>query len=61
MGFLNPNVTIHKNKLGHSQGWRFKKQKNITVMTNNYHKFSLSLFFDISNLLLIYKLRLCQF
>jgi len=27
MGFVNPHVTIHKNKLGHSQSWRFKKQK----------------------------------
>ena len=27
MGFINPHKTIHKNKLGHSQSWRFKKQK----------------------------------
>ena len=27
MGFVNPHVTIHKNKLGHSQSWRFKKQQ----------------------------------
>ena len=27
MGFVNPHKTIHQNKLGHSQSWRFKKQK----------------------------------
>jgi hypothetical protein len=27
MGFVNPHVTIHKNKLGHSQSWKFKKHK----------------------------------
>ncbi|MDB3894476.1 hypothetical protein N9324_00180 [Candidatus Pelagibacter sp.] len=27
MGFVNPHSTIHQNKLGHSQSWRFKKQK----------------------------------
>ena len=27
MGFINPHSTIHQNKLGHSQSWRFKKQK----------------------------------
>ena len=27
MGFINPHKTIHQNKLGHSQSWRFKKQK----------------------------------
>jgi len=27
MGFINPYKTIHQNKLGHSQSWRFKKQK----------------------------------
>ena len=26
-GFVNPHKTIHQNKLGHSQSWRFKKQK----------------------------------
>ncbi|MDC1272850.1 hypothetical protein N8Z20_03235, partial [Pelagibacteraceae bacterium] len=27
MGFVNANVTINQNSLGHSQSWRFKKQK----------------------------------
>ena len=27
MGFVNPNITINQNSLGHSQSWRFKKQK----------------------------------
>ena len=27
MGFVNPHKIIHQNKLGHSQSWRFKKQK----------------------------------
>ena len=27
MGFVNANVTINQNTLGHSQSWRFKKQK----------------------------------
>ena len=27
MGFVNPHNTIHQNSLGHSQSWRFKKQK----------------------------------
>jgi len=27
MGFVNPNITINQNSLGHSQRWRFKKQK----------------------------------
>ena len=27
MGFINPYKTIHQNRLGHSQSWRFKKQK----------------------------------
>jgi hypothetical protein len=27
MGFVNPYKTIHQNRLGHSQSWRFKKQK----------------------------------
>ena len=27
MGFVNPHKTIHQNRLGHSQSWRFKKQK----------------------------------
>jgi flagellar biosynthesis component FlhA len=27
MGFVNPNITINQNTLGHSQSWRFKKQK----------------------------------
>jgi hypothetical protein len=27
MGFVNPQKTIHQNRLGHSQSWRFKKQK----------------------------------
>jgi len=27
MGFVDPNKPIHQNSLGHSQSWRFKKQK----------------------------------
>ena len=27
MGFVNPNITINQNSLGHSQSWRFKKHK----------------------------------
>jgi hypothetical protein len=27
MGFVNPHSTINQNSLGHSQSWRFKKQK----------------------------------
>ena len=27
MGFVNPHKIINQNKLGHSQSWRFKKQK----------------------------------
>ena len=27
MGFVDPYKPIHKNSLGHSQSWRFKKQK----------------------------------
>ena len=27
MGFVNANVTINQNSLGHSQSWRFKKHK----------------------------------
>jgi hypothetical protein len=27
MGFVNPNITINQNSLGHSQSWRFKKYK----------------------------------
>jgi len=27
MNFVNPHKTIHQNRLGHSQSWRFKKQK----------------------------------
>jgi hypothetical protein len=27
MSFVNPNITINQNSLGHSQSWRFKKQK----------------------------------
>ena len=27
MGFVNPNITINQNSLGHSQSWRFKKKK----------------------------------
>ena len=27
MGFVHPNKPIHQNSLGHSQSWRFKKQK----------------------------------
>ena len=27
MGFVNPNIRINQNRLGHSQSWRFKKQK----------------------------------
>jgi len=61
MGFVNPHSMINQNSLGHSQSWKFKKQKSTIIMTNNYHKFSLLLFFEISTLLLILKLRLCPF
>ena len=27
MGFVDPHKPIHQNSLGHSQSWRFKKQK----------------------------------
>ena len=27
MGFVNPHSMINQNSLGHSQSWRFKKQK----------------------------------
>ena len=27
MGFVNPHRMINQNSLGHSQSWRFKKQK----------------------------------
>ena len=27
MRFVNPNITINQNSLGHSQSWRFKKHK----------------------------------
>jgi hypothetical protein len=27
MGFVNPNITINQNSLGHSQSWKFKKHK----------------------------------
>ncbi len=27
MGFINPNITINQNSLGHSRSWKFKKQK----------------------------------
>jgi len=27
MGFVDPHKPIHQNRLGHSQSWRFKKQK----------------------------------
>jgi len=27
MGFVDPHKLIHQNSLGHSQSWRFKKQK----------------------------------
>ena len=27
MGFVNPHSAINQNSLGHSQSWRFKKQK----------------------------------
>ena len=27
MGFVDPHKPIHQNGLGHSQRWRFKKQK----------------------------------
>jgi len=28
MGFVNPYSNINQNRLGHSQSWRFKKEKN---------------------------------
>ena len=31
MGFVNPYKSIHQNSLGHSQSWRFKKQKKVSI------------------------------
>ena len=61
MGFVNPNITINQNGLGHSQSWRLKNRKSIIIMTNNLYKNSLLLFFDICALLLAHTLRSCQF
>jgi len=36
-------------------------KESIIIMTNNFYKFSLLLFFDISALLLTLKLKLCPF
>jgi hypothetical protein len=59
MGFVNLHSMINQNSLGHCQSWRFKKQKSITIMTNNFDQFSLILYFYICALLSILKLRIC--
>ena len=64
MGFVEPLRVINQNSLGHSQSWRFKKNRKSTIiMTNNFYKYSLLLFFYICTLLLLltHKLKLCQF
>ena len=56
MGFVNSNIMIDQNNLDYSKKWRFKNKKYIIIMTDNYLKFSLLLFFVICALLLIIEL-----
>jgi len=39
MGFVYPRSMINQNSLGHSQSERFKKQKIIMIMTDNFIDF----------------------
>ena len=51
MSFVNPHRMINQNSLGRSQSGGLKNRKSIFIMTDDFDKFSLLLFFDVSALL----------